>query len=76
MTREILEKTVNCPVMIVQGAAGNVNAKYRGSREALKQMAYTLSGHVLTMLPTVTYSPNCKCKNSFEYDANEVEGYS
>lgn len=57
MTREILEKIVNCPVIIVQGAAGNVNAKYRGSREALKKMAYTLSGHVLTMLPTVTYSP-------------------
>ncbi|PGK34112.1 alkaline ceramidase [Bacillus anthracis] len=57
MTREILEKIVNCPVIIVQGAAGNVNAKYRGSREALTQMAYTLSGHVLTMLPTITYSP-------------------
>ncbi|MBG9599083.1 alkaline ceramidase [Bacillus mycoides] len=57
MTRELLEKIVNCPVIIVQGAAGNVNAKYRGSREALNQMAYMISGHVLTMLPTVTYSP-------------------
>ncbi|MED3197445.1 neutral/alkaline non-lysosomal ceramidase N-terminal domain-containing protein [Bacillus toyonensis] len=57
MTRELLEKIVNCPVIIVQGAAGNVNAKYRGSREALNQMAYMLSGHVLTMLPTVIYSP-------------------
>ncbi|WP_341518521.1 neutral/alkaline non-lysosomal ceramidase N-terminal domain-containing protein [Bacillus paramobilis] len=57
MTREILEKIVNCPVIIVQGAAGNVNAKYRGSGDALTQMAYTLSGHVLTMLPIVTYSP-------------------
>ncbi|AZQ48987.1 neutral/alkaline non-lysosomal ceramidase N-terminal domain-containing protein [Bacillus sp. GX] len=57
MTREILEKTINCPVMIVQGAAGNVNAKYRGSRKALKQMAHILSGHILTMLPAVTYSP-------------------
>ncbi|MEJ9253060.1 neutral/alkaline non-lysosomal ceramidase N-terminal domain-containing protein [Bacillus wiedmannii] len=57
MTREILEKIVNCPVIIMQGAAGNVNAKHRGSREALKKMAYTLSGHVLTMLPIVTYSP-------------------
>ncbi|MCH4570099.1 neutral/alkaline non-lysosomal ceramidase N-terminal domain-containing protein [Bacillus sp. ES1-5] len=57
MTREILEKIVNCPVIIMQGAAGNVNAKYRGSREALTQMAYMLSGHVLTMLPTVAYSP-------------------
>ncbi|GAB6452191.1 neutral/alkaline non-lysosomal ceramidase N-terminal domain-containing protein [Bacillus luti] len=62
MTREILEKVVNCPVIIVQGAAGNVNAKYRGSREALKQMAYILSGHVLTMLPTVTYSPIVKLR--------------
>lgn len=62
MTREILEKIVNCPVIIVQGAAGNVNAKYRGSREALKQMAYILSGHVLTMLPVVTYSPIVKLR--------------
>ncbi|QWG65666.1 alkaline ceramidase [Bacillus mycoides] len=57
ITREILEKIVNCPVIIVQGATGNVNAKYRGSQEALKQMAYVLSGHVLTILPTVTYRP-------------------
>ncbi|PEY30130.1 alkaline ceramidase [Bacillus cereus] len=56
VTREILEQTLNCPVMIVQGAAGNVNAKYRGSKKALKQMAYILSGSVLTMLPTVTYN--------------------
>ncbi|MFD6509078.1 MULTISPECIES: neutral/alkaline non-lysosomal ceramidase N-terminal domain-containing protein [unclassified Bacillus (in: firmicutes)] len=62
MTRGILEKIVNCPVIIVQGAAGNVNAKYRGSRKALKQMAYTLGGHVLTMLPTVTYSPIVKLR--------------
>lgn len=62
MTREILEKIINCPVIIVQGAAGNVNAKYRGSREALKQMAYILSGHVLTMLPTVTYSSIVKLR--------------
>ncbi|MEI3894889.1 MULTISPECIES: neutral/alkaline non-lysosomal ceramidase N-terminal domain-containing protein [Bacillus] len=57
MAREILERIVNCPIIIVQGAAGNVNAKYRGSREALTQMAYMLSGHVLTMLSTVTYNP-------------------
>ncbi|WP_141546674.1 alkaline ceramidase, partial [Bacillus toyonensis] len=55
-TRGILEQTLNCPVIIVQGAAGNVNAKYRGSKEALKHMAYILSGNVLTMLPTVTYN--------------------
>ncbi|MED1059576.1 neutral/alkaline non-lysosomal ceramidase N-terminal domain-containing protein (plasmid) [Bacillus mycoides] len=56
LTRGILEQILNCPVIIVQGAAGNVNAKYRGSKEALKHMAYILSGTVLTMLPTVTYN--------------------
>ncbi|PDY46315.1 neutral/alkaline non-lysosomal ceramidase N-terminal domain-containing protein [Bacillus pseudomycoides] len=55
-TREILERTLNCPVAIVQGAAGNINAKYRGSKDALNQMAYILSGNVLMMLPTVTYN--------------------
>ena len=31
-------------------------------QEALKQMAYILSGHVLTMLPTVTYSSIVKLR--------------
>ncbi|EEM18412.1 Alkaline ceramidase domain protein [Bacillus pseudomycoides DSM 12442] len=62
VTREILERTLNCPVAIVQGAAGNINAKYRGSEDALKQMAYILSGNVLTMLPTITYNPISKLK--------------
>lgn len=62
LTREILEQTLNCPVAIVQGAAGNVNAKYRGSMEALKQMAYIVSGNVLTMLPTITYNSISKLK--------------
>ncbi|MGG2016618.1 neutral/alkaline non-lysosomal ceramidase N-terminal domain-containing protein [Bacillus sp. S10(2024)] len=62
LTREILERTLNCPVAIVQGAAGNVNAKYRGSMEALQQMAYVVSGNVLTMLPTITYNSISKLK--------------
>lgn len=56
LTRKILERTLNCPIIIVQGAAGNVNAKYRGSIEAIKQMAYVLSGSVLTMIPSITYN--------------------
>ena len=40
LTREILEIILKCPVIIVQGAAGNVNAKYRGSMVAIRQMAY------------------------------------
>lgn len=56
LTREILEKTLDCPVIIVQGSAGNVNAKYRGSIESLKKMAYALSGSILTMIPTINYN--------------------
>lgn len=62
LTRGILEQTLNCPVTIVQGASGNVNAKYRGSMEALKQMAYIVSRNVLTMLPTITYNSISKLK--------------
>ncbi|SDK26829.1 neutral/alkaline non-lysosomal ceramidase N-terminal domain-containing protein [Sediminibacillus albus] len=55
LTREILEQILKCPVIIVQGATGNVNAKYRGSMEAIRQMAYALSGKVLTMVPTIDF---------------------
>jgi Neutral/alkaline non-lysosomal ceramidase, N-terminal len=54
-TRKILEHILGCPVIIVQGAAGNVNARYRGSREAVEKMAYALSGSVLTMIPSIEY---------------------
>jgi Neutral/alkaline non-lysosomal ceramidase, N-terminal len=54
-TRKILEQTLDCPVIFVQGAAGNVNARYRGSREAVEKMAYALSGSVLTMIPSIEY---------------------
>ncbi len=64
MTREILERTLECPVIIVQGAAGNVNAKYRGSMKALRSMAHVLSGHVLTMIPMIQYSPLSKLQMS------------
>lgn len=60
LTREILSQALGCPVIIVQGAAGNVNAKYRGSMEALKHMAYKVSGHVLTMIPQIQFSPISK----------------
>ncbi|WP_399631347.1 neutral/alkaline non-lysosomal ceramidase N-terminal domain-containing protein [Sporosarcina sp. SG10008] len=56
LTRDILQNTLHCPVIIIQGAAGNVNANYRGSKEALEKMAYALSGSVLTMIPSI----NCK----------------
>lgn len=64
LTRQILQQALKCPVIIVQGAAGNVNAKYRGSMESLKQMAYALSGNVLTMLPTIMYKSISTLKTS------------
>jgi hypothetical protein len=57
LTKTILQQTLGCPVIVVQGAAGNVNAKYRGSLEALEKMAFALSGSVLTALPGIEYQP-------------------
>lgn len=57
ITRKILEQSLPCPVVIIQGAAGNVNTKYRGDQASLKKMAYVLSGNVLTMVPEGTFHP-------------------
>jgi hypothetical protein len=71
LTRRILEQALHCPVIIVQGASGNVNAKYRGSLKAIEKMAYALSGYVLTMMPTIAFSPIFKLKTiSTKYKMN------
>ncbi|MCQ4090519.1 alkaline ceramidase [Exiguobacterium sp. LL15] len=57
VTRTILEQALGCPVVIVQGATGNINAKYRGDLESLQKMALALSGHVLTTIPDMSYQP-------------------
>ncbi len=57
VTRTILEQALGCPVVIVQGATGNVNAKYRGDLASLQKMAFVLSGHVLTTIPDVSFQP-------------------
>lgn len=57
VTRTLLEQALGCPVVIVQGATGNINAKYRGDIESLQKMAFTLSGHVLTTIPAVSFQP-------------------
>ncbi|WP_438298062.1 neutral/alkaline non-lysosomal ceramidase N-terminal domain-containing protein [Sporosarcina sp. FA15] len=62
LTRDILQNTLHCPVIIIQGAAGNVNANYRGSKEALEKMAYALSGSVLTMIPSINYKSISKLR--------------
>lgn len=62
LTRDILQKTLHCPVIIIQGAAGNVNAIYRGSMEALEKMAYALSGSVLSMIPSINYNSISKLR--------------
>lgn len=62
LTRSILQDLFSCPVIIVQGAAGNVNAKYRGTEEALKKMAYSLSGSVEKMIPSMKYKPIYKLR--------------
>ena len=71
LTRDILEQTLQCPVIVVQGATGNVNAKYRGSVTALQQMSYALSGYVLTMMPMIVFKSIFKLKtNSIKLQMN------
>jgi hypothetical protein len=62
LTRAFLEQVLHCPVIIVQGATGNVNAKYRGSMKAIQQMSYALSGYVLTMIPSIVFRSISKHK--------------
>ena len=57
VARTILEQALGCPVVIVQGATGNVNAKYRGDLASLQKMAFALSGYVLTTIPDVSFQP-------------------
>ncbi|WP_410503033.1 alkaline ceramidase [Exiguobacterium acetylicum] len=57
VARTILEQTLGCPVVIVQGATGNINAKYRGDLASIQKVAFALSGHVLTTIPDVSYQP-------------------
>ncbi|WP_214804796.1 MULTISPECIES: alkaline ceramidase [unclassified Exiguobacterium] len=57
VARTILEQALGCPVVIIQGATGNINAKYRGDLASLQKMAFALSGHVLTTIPEVSYQP-------------------
>lgn len=64
LTRKILEQTLHCPVIIVQGATGNINAKYRGSMKAIQQMSYALSGYVLTMMPMIAFKSIFKLKSN------------
>lgn len=59
-TRQILEKMFDCPVVVVQGGTGNVNARWRGTIEDLEKMALALSGHVLTVLPELDFKPISK----------------
>ncbi len=57
VARTLLEQALGCPVVIVQGATGNINAKYRGDLASLQKMAFALSGHVLTTIPDVSFQP-------------------
>ncbi|MGR3764271.1 neutral/alkaline non-lysosomal ceramidase N-terminal domain-containing protein [Rossellomorea sp. NS-SX7] len=64
-SREILEKEFGGHAIIVQGAAGNINARFRGSDEAVEKMADELSKHVIKMVNDINYQPifNLKMKS-------------
>ncbi len=53
-TRRLLQGALACPVLVHNGAAGNVNALYRGSLADLERMAQAVSDPVLGLLPELT----------------------
>jgi hypothetical protein len=50
-TRELLMKSLDCPILIANGSAGDINARWRGSVSDLSHMAHALGGAVLAGLP-------------------------
>ena len=46
-SRGVLEQALGCPVLVVIGSAGNVNARWRGSQRDLERMARMVGGGVL-----------------------------
>lgn len=60
--RQFLQESLDCPVVVIQGAAGNVNAKHRGSAEALNKMGTILSECIFKMLPEVQFKPIASLK--------------
>lgn len=49
--RRLLHRALGCPVLIAIGAAGNVNARWRGMMADLERMGQALAGPVLALLP-------------------------
>ena len=51
--QEMLHRALGCPVAILNGACGNVNARWRGTVRDLERMAQAVSGAVLGTLPLI-----------------------
>jgi 8-oxo-dGTP pyrophosphatase MutT (NUDIX family) len=52
-TRSKIEEKYNCKVMIINGAAGNLNAKFRGADEDLEKMACKIFGSVDDLIENI-----------------------
>ena len=56
-TRALLETNVGCPVVVIIGAAGDCNARWRGSVADLQRMAQSIGDIVLPMVPEMKPEP-------------------
>jgi len=56
-TQEMLHRALGCPVAMLNGACGNVNARWRGTVEDLERMAQAVSGAALGALPLIDPTP-------------------
>lgn len=55
--RRLLAKALGCPVIVANGAAGNINPRWRGSVADLERMAMAVAGPVLGLLPELRAEP-------------------
>jgi len=55
--RHVVEKGTDCTVLVAPGAAGNVDARWRGSPEALQRMGSAVGGEATTVFDHIETHP-------------------
>lgn len=55
--RQVIEPALGCPALIGLNAPGNINARWRGSVEALKRMGLAIGGEALKVCAQIETAP-------------------
>ena len=55
--RRVVEGALGCPALLMNGSAGDVNARWRGDTDALRRMGLAVGGEVLDAIAKIETSP-------------------